>query len=195
MDTFRTMKEKWAETISQIFFAERINNPNDSCSIFWMLWYREDFKYITSNCLQTLPGRFYYIHFTHVEIKDQKLNVRLDLLDINVFVSFVWQRLCIWVSRNFTLQKLLMNRKQEKKIKIYGSQMGLQQDPLRLYRMQPECKTTVRLTHAFSGMFPCIYFTASELDGLGFVGPECIQLGVASSFFKKIYIKTNLSTK
>lgn len=115
MDTFRTMKEKWAETISQIFFAERINNPNDSCSIFWMLWYREDFKYITSNCLQTLPGRFYYIHFTHVEIKDQKLNVRLDLLDINVFVSFVWQRLCIWVSRNFTLQKLLMNRKQEKK--------------------------------------------------------------------------------
>lgn len=61
--------------------------------------------------------------------------------------------------------------------------------------MQPECKTTVRLTHTFGGMFPCTYFTALELDGLGFVGPECIQLEVASSFFLKKNIKTNLSTK
>lgn len=150
-------KKNGQKPFPKYFFTQRLNNPNDSCSIFWLLWYREDFKYMISNYLQTLPGRFYYIHFTHVEIKDQKLNVGLDHPDINVFVSSIPQCLCIWVSRNFTLQKLHMNRKQEKNIKICVSQMGLQQDPLRPFWMQPECKTTVRVTHVFSGMFPCIY--------------------------------------
>lgn len=135
------MKEKWAETISQIFFAERINNPNDGCSIFWLLKYREGFKYIISNCLQTLPGRIYYIYFTYVEIKNQKLNVGHNLPNTNVFVSFILQCLCIWVSRNFTLQKLHMNRKQEKKKSRY---MVLKWDCSKTHWDPTECSLSAK---------------------------------------------------
>lgn len=149
------MKEKWAETASQNIFAERINNPNDSYIILCTSdyqWYRKDFNYIISYCPQTFPGRFYYMYFTHVEIRDHKLNVgreplNFDLPDfLNMFVSSVLQCRYIWISRNFTLKKITCGQNNRKKIKeFYGADMGHQQDHWDPTECSDECKTTAKL--------------------------------------------------
>lgn len=90
-------------------------------SFFDYQWYRKDFNYIISYCPQTFPGRFYYMYFTHVEIRDHKLNVRCEPLNfdlpdfLNMFVSSVLQCCYIWISRNFTLQTITYGQNNKKK--------------------------------------------------------------------------------